>query len=306
MTMDSKKLLDAIMGGGSPQGVAGGLGNLLGQAASDIQAGMREGSAGKPIGSGSFASMIGQVLGTATSGLQEAARTVEARTGIAGKAGETLRQATGSSAGELWAKAHDLVGQNQMAAGAALGGLAGLLLGTGTGRDIAASTAKLGGLAVIGGLAYKAWQNYQAGRPIIDTGTGIEAAPVASPFGETADAAADQRTALLVVRAMIAAAAADGVVDEAERQHIVGGLTRTGLGAAETAFLDAEFARPLTVDALAAEVSSPEIAAQVYTAARLAIVPDNIAEKAFLARLAAGLKLDPGLVAHLDAAAGGV
>ncbi|NJL06992.1 MAG: tellurite resistance TerB family protein [Methylacidiphilales bacterium] len=158
---------------------------------------------------------------------------------------------------------------------------------------------------MIGGLAYKAWQNYQAGKPIIDMGPGVEAPPAESAFGETADAAADQQTALLIVRVMIAAAAADGVVDQTERQYIVGGLARAGLDSAETHFLESEFAKPLTVDALIAQVSSPSVAAQVYTAARLAINPDNAAEKSFLARLATGLKLDPRLVAQLDAAATG-
>ncbi|NJL08494.1 MAG: tellurite resistance TerB family protein [Methylacidiphilales bacterium] len=301
-------MLDAILGGSAPQGAAqgasSGLGDLLGQASSQLQAGMREGAAGKPVGSGSFASVIGQILGTATSGVQEAARNVEAQTGIASKADQTFKQATGTSAGELWAKARDLVGQNQIATGAALSGLAALLLGTGTGRNIAASTAKLGGLAVIGGLAYKALENYRAGKPIIDIGSGVQAAPQDSPFGETADKAADQQTALLIVRTIIAAAAADGVIDPAERQHIVGGLSRTGIGAAEAEFLDSEFAKPLTVDALVAQVSSPTIAAEVYTAARLAINPDNDAEIDFLAKLASGLKLDPALVAHLDAAVG--
>ncbi|MGA8292547.1 MAG: DUF533 domain-containing protein [Rhodoplanes sp.] len=66
--------------------------------------------------------------------------------------------------------------------------------------------------------------------------------------------------------------------------------------------MDEEFAKPMSVDALVASVSTPAIAAQVYTAARLAVNPDHPAEQRFLERLAAGLKLEPGLVAHVDAA----
>lgn len=308
--MDTKKLLDAIMGGGATPGAAGaaqqgaaagGLGDMLGQVATELRAGMQEGAAGKPLGSGSFASIIGQVLGAATSGLQTAARDVEAKTGIGGKADQALKDATGSSAGDLLAKARDLASQNKLGAGAALGGLAAILLGTGAGRGIAASTARLGGLAVIGGLAYKAWENYQAGKPLIDLGGPVAPAPDASPFGETADHAQDQATALLMVRAMIAAASADGVVDEAERRHIVGGLGKAASDTEAAAALAREFAAPLSVDKLVAAATTPAVAAQVYTAARLAINPDNVAETAFLARLAAGLKLDPGLVQHLDA-----
>ena len=48
---------------------------------------------------------------------------------------------------------------------------------------------------------------------------------------------------------------------------------------------------------------SPELAAQIYTAARIAINPDNAAEKDFLAGLAGSLGLDAELVANIDAAA---
>lgn len=61
--------------------------------------------------------------------------------------------------------------------------------------------------------------------------------------------------------------------------------------------------KKLSVEALVAGVSTPAIATQVYSAARLAVNPDNPAEQRFLEQLAAGLKLEPGLVAHVDAAA---
>ena len=49
---------------------------------------------------------------------------------------------------------------NPLAAGA----LAAILLGTGTGREVAGGALKLGGLAAVAGLAYKAYQNYQSGK----------------------------------------------------------------------------------------------------------------------------------------------
>ena len=102
---------------------------------------------------------------------------------------------------------------------------------------------------------------------------------------------------------MIAAASADGVVDDAERAHITGNLQQLGADPEPTQFLDSEFANPASVEDLAAGARSPEIAAQVYTAARLTIDPDEAAETAFLSALAGALNLDTQLVAHIDAAA---
>jgi uncharacterized membrane protein YebE (DUF533 family) len=283
---------------------SGDLGSALGQVADDLKAGMRQGAAGEKVTGGGFASVIGAVLGQAASGLKDAAREVEARTGVAGKAKEAVKEATGGKGtDDLLAQARELASQNKLATGAALSGLAALLLGTGAGRGLAAGAVKLGGLAMIGGLAYKAYQNYQAGKPLIDLGPGMEAAPADSPFGNTADGEQDKRTALLMIRAMIAAASADGTVDNTERSFIVGGLEKAGLDVNAAKFLDQEFARPASVDELVAAASSPAIATQVYTAARLAANPDHPAEQQFLARLAAGLKLAPELVSNIDAAA---
>jgi uncharacterized membrane protein YebE (DUF533 family) len=48
--------------------------------------------------------------------------------------------------------------------GALVGGLAGILLGTKQGRKIAGTAATVGGMALVGALAYGAYKNWQAGR----------------------------------------------------------------------------------------------------------------------------------------------
>src|SRR5262245_16418619 len=104
-----------------------------------------------------------------------------------------------------------------------------------------------------------------------------------------------------MIRAMIAAASADGVVDNAERSIIVGGLEKAGLDVNAAKFLDQEFARPASLEEIIMGATTPAIATQVYTAARLAVNPDQPAEQRFLAQLAAGLKLQPEFVKHIDA-----
>jgi len=157
---------------------------------------------------------------------------------------------------------------------------------------------------LIGGLAYKAYQNYQQGRPLLTGGQPQQQALLAAPEGTGYEpgAVTNERAALLV-RAMIAAAAADGRIDEKEQQKILGGLRQAGLAGAAEQFLAQEISNPATVDDLANAVSSPEEGVQVYTAARIAVEPDTEEEHEFLVALADRLGIDGDLAAHIDAAA---
>ena len=279
-------------GQGGDTGVGGGgFGDILGQMRDKL------GQAGGATtgGSGGLADILGQVLGQATQGAREGATRIGDATG----ARDALGRATGGqNVNDLLAKLKDLVQQNQLAAGTAAGGLGGLILGTKTGRSIAGSAVKVGALALIGGLAYKAFQNYQAGRPLITGATDAEAAPQGSGFEP---AAVTNETAALYIRAMIAAAASDGRIDSDEQARIVGGLKQAGVDAEAEEFLATELNNPSTAEQLAAAVQSPEEAVQVYTAARIAIDPDTSGEQQFLARLAAALGIDGKLAAQIDA-----
>lgn len=282
--------------GEQAKNAAGTLGGIAKQVAGQVQQ-----KASEP---GGLADLAKQILGQATSGVKDAAGKVDAATGAGAKLDDIVKQMSGGkSSADLLAKAKELVGNNPAAAAAVAGALGALVLGTKTGRSITMDAAKLGGMVLIGGLAYKAYQNYQAGKPVLDAG----AAPAPAPAGSSFDPAKQSNEqALLYIRAMIAAAAADGVVSNLERSRIVGGLEQVGLDPSATGFLDAEFARPASIADLVAGVKSPEQAAQVYTAARVAIEPESQAEKDFLANLGRALNLDPQLVAHIDAVAGGV
>lgn len=248
--------------------------------------------------------VLGGLLNDSVSGVKEGAAAIEQKTGIGAKADAALKSATGKSGGDLFEQAKSFAGQNKAVTGAALGGLGLLLLGTRGGRGFVGGAATLGGLAMVGGLAYKAWQKHQAGEAPAAQAQ-IEAAPDASPFGETGNPEQDNETSMLVLRAMIAAAASDGVIDNAERSRIIGALESAGLDVHTAKFLDAEFAKPATIAELAAAANTPALAAQAYTAARIAIEPDGMKEKAFLMNLAVALGLDAGLVAQIDAGASG-
>ena len=253
---------------------------------------------------GSFAETLRQVLGQATSGVREGANRIDEATGASRYARDAMAQATGRTPEEMLAQLKQLLANNPLGAGAALGGLGALVLGTGAGRSLAGSAVKLGSLALIGGLAYKAYQNYQQGRPLLTGGQPQPQALLAAPEGSgyEPDAVTNESAALLV-RAMIAAAAADGRIDEKEQQKIVSGLRQAGIAGAAEQFLAREINNPATVDELANAVSSPAEAVQVYTAARIAVDPDTEEEHEFLAALADRLGIDENLAAHIDAAA---
>ncbi|MGI9406964.1 MAG: tellurite resistance TerB family protein, partial [Hyphomicrobiaceae bacterium] len=190
------------------------------------------------------------------------------------------------------------------AAGGILGGLGALILGTKTGRGVATSAAKLGGLALIAGLAYKAYQNHQEGKPLI---TSRRDAPEVPPSGSGYEVQTlTSNDAQLYVRAMISGAASDGHIDESERQAIMGGIRSAGMTEDAASFLEDEFSWPATPQDLADAVNSPEQAAQVYTAARMTIDADNHAERDYLTQLANMLDLNPDLAAHIDAEVQGV
>jgi uncharacterized membrane protein YebE (DUF533 family) len=189
--------------------------------------------------------------------------------------------------------------------GALAGGLAALVLGTKTGRKLGGEALKLGGMAAVGALAYKAHRDWQAGKQAAPA-TAQPAqrpvpmlpAPAGTPFNPSSEA--DQQTlARHLLRAMIAAAKADGHVDAQEQARIFAEMNKLPLSADDKAFVMDELRAKLDVDAVAAAAATPEEAAEIYAASLLSINVDNAAERGYLAMLAARLKLDEGLVAHL-------
>ncbi len=275
-------------GAAEPAG-GGGLSDILGKLQQSL--GGQGGQGG--TGGGGIADILGQILSQATQGVQEGAGRVSDATG----ARDAFSRSTGQTPEDLVAKIKDLIANNQLAAGAGAGALGGLVLGTQSGRGLAMSAAKIGALALIGGLAYKAYQNYQSGRPLITGAHPAEVAPSGTGFEPQA---LTNQSATFYIRAMIAAANADGRIDDGEKQRIFGALKQGGIEAEAEAFLQHELGMPATIDELAAEIRSPEEAAQVYTAARIAIEPDTNSENAFLAALANKLGINRELAAFID------
>lgn len=318
---DARSILDAIISGSSEQTrnvrESGGLNDIM----SDILGQMQQPGSVEPRASNEpqassdrqrqaaprnpLDDLFGQLGGGSSSFEPQAQAEAPERSG--GQA--QSRSAAPMGYDDMLEQFKDLVSNNKAAAGAIVGGLGGLLLGTRTGRSLTTKAVKVGGLALIGTLAYKAYQDYQnnssqsSGDPRSERQELPELPPGGSGF--EAEAMSDD-DAVLFIRTMAAAAMADGGVDHKEQRKILGNLEQAGLEEQAMSFLANEFNHPASVHDIIGSVRTREQAVKVYTAARIAIEPDTRAEQEFLAVLAQRLDLDRRLVAHIDATASGI
>ncbi|MGD8835814.1 MAG: tellurite resistance TerB family protein [Desulfobacteraceae bacterium] len=193
-------------------------------------------------------------------------------------------------------------------AGGLAGGLASNIFTSKSGRKLGKKAIKMGGVAAVGAIAYAAYQRYGAGgaantEAVLENKKPLRVPPPPPPGSEflpaKEDSAAQEQLGLILVRAMIAAARADGKLDAQESQAIFQRIEALGLEADEQALLVAEMGRPVDMDAIVSSAGSPEIAAEIYIASLLAIDVDTVAEKSYLAMLAARLNLAPELVNEL-------
>ena len=134
-----------------------------------------------------------------------------------------------------------------MKKGALGGGLLALLLGTGAGRRLGGSALKIGGLAVLGGLAYKAYKDYTQKQGGEVTDKSLE---------DLAGPEADARSVQLI-RAMISAAKADGHIDAGERENIKRQINELDLESDFADLLRFEIDKPVDVRAIARALIHP-------------------------------------------------
>ncbi len=127
--------------------------------------------------------------------------------------------------------------------------------------------------------------------------------PMAAPSQTIPSAPPSDEEGLLLVRAMIAAAWADGSLDASERQRILDAARQSGMDGEGMGILQQELFEPWDLPRL---VSATPLASaeKVYVAARMAVVVDTDAEQAFLDQLALGLQLAPPRRAEIDAQLG--
>lgn len=174
----------------------------------------------------------------------------------------------------------------------------GLSQGLGRGRRRGRAGSLLGGVSTgakvkIGmgllGVAMAAYEHYT--RQNESSGTAPAGpAPAPEPVTALPKASIPSTDATLLVQAMVAAAAADGVIDDAERAQMLKRANDAGFDEETKRFLELELAQPKSLAVIAASARGG-LATDLYAASCAAITADTDAERVYLETLARRLGL---------------
>ncbi|AZC38778.1 DUF533 domain-containing protein [Pseudomonas chlororaphis] len=188
-----------------------------------------------------------------------------------------------------------------------LGGLLGGLLGgsglggaaSGGGQSRSGGGANYAALASLGMMAFQAYQAWQQQQQSAAPQQALRTVDqLAGPEVEEHSHA--------ILRALIAAAKADGRIDEQEKQLISAEIGRHTDDPQLQQWLDDEVARPLdAADVAQSAAGEPGMAAEMYLASVMLVDDQQDAERAYLDELAAALRIDPELQLHLEQQAKG-
>ena len=182
-----------------------------------------------------------------------------------------------------------------MGGGALASGAMGLLLGNKSARKFGGKALTYGGLAALGVIAYKAFNNWQA-----QQATGQVREPQTLDRLPPAEAELHSQA---VLRALVAAAKSDGHIDERERELIEGEFTRLDSDRELQQWLHAELNKPLDPAEVARAAQTPEMAGEMYLASLMMVDQENFMERAYLDELSRQMRLDPALRQELEAQA---
>lgn len=179
-----------------------------------------------------------------------------------------------------------------MKTGAVAAGVLALLLGTRAGRKVTGVGLKVGSLAALGGLAYQMYNRWQAENT---TTTIVEnTSPTLLPAPEQKPVLASD----VLLKAMVAAAKADGQVDEQELATIRNKMAELNLTQDANDMLMNELVRPLGAKEVAALAKGDKQASlELYLVSSLFLDKNQEAERVYLQDLQAALGLPDAVVA---------
>jgi uncharacterized membrane protein YebE (DUF533 family) len=222
--------------------------------------------------------------------------------------------------------------------GVAGGGLTSIIASK-KGRKVGGSVLKVGALAAVGGLAWKAYQNYSANSQGAQQADSPQQQPQALANNQTqrtpqtfqqeprqvssqvshkgaqfdfAPARIQQKQfeevvddnnpngQMLLMRAMITAAHCDGHIDNDERQRIFAQVGSMDLSVEEKATLFDELRKPLDLASLVSQVPNAQTGIEVYAASASALDLEHQDSQAYLQALANQLCIPSDLTASIQ------
>lgn len=197
-----------------------------------------------------------------------------------------------------------------------LGGAAGgALAGSLTRKKSAKKMLKAGGLVAIGGIALKAYQQYQQGSGGRQAPRNLlrqvgmeqhhEVAPASIAVQEQ-DFSVEPDDALLLLKSMVAAAHADGHISEVEQVTIWRHAASSGLAPEALHELESLLADPPGLTEIAGQARDLSTKMEVYAAAQLVVDDECSNGQSYLAMLARSLQLPTSLVSALNSEQSGV
>lgn len=185
--------------------------------------------------------------------------------------------------------------------GAAAGGLVAALLSSKKARKLGGKAITYGGLAVLGGLAYKAWSDHRANRPEAPATTPPSAPPADSGFdpARLRDTRGEDFR-LTLVRAMVSASLADGHIDAKEQALIDQQIGSADLAEDERRFISDQLDRPADPIAIASLCADEPQATEVYLASLVVLDPEVPGDARYKQRLGDALRLPDDLRRRLE------
>ena len=177
--------------------------------------------------------------------------------------------------------------------GAAAGGLLALLVGTKSGRKVLSPAVKLGSLGALGAVGYKVYTEWQKRNELTESGI---------PIANLAGPAVNDRS-VAILRAMIMAAQADGVIDDEEKKKIAQQIDAAGFSADVRDLIIPELEKPVDLKSLADAAGSKAAAVEMYLASLTVVDVQNDDERSYLDRLSEALGIEPLLQRELELAA---
>lgn len=189
--------------------------------------------------------------------------------------------------------------------GALGGGLVSLLMSSKKARKLGGNVVTYGGLAALGVVAYKAYNNWQSQNQTQNqTQPGTASVQYQPQTVDRVPAAIMEEHSQAILRAIIGAAKADGHIDERERELIDNAIGKLTSEPQLQTWFEQELRKPLDPAELARAAKTPEIAAEMYLASLLVVDEESYMERAYLDELARQLQLAPTLKTELEAQAG--